>query len=223
MRTDRRAPIQRRGGTLKAVLVPAAIVVGILSYVGIAGSTGFCPTCTYLVNAVRGGAQSVVVASRNSPQLRKGEDSASSIKELVFTDLDGKSVPMEQYLGQPIVLDVWATWCAPCRTSRARLRSIAGEAAEYGTIVAVSVDSAGAEAVKEYIKTKEGGTSPFIEVMATDQRFRSVIAPFDRKPTIPKLVFINAKGDIVGIEYGVPKPNRVLNRMRALSTGRTKG
>jgi thiol-disulfide isomerase/thioredoxin len=31
-----------------------------------------------------------------------------------FPDLDDKSVGLDQYLGKPLVLNFWATWCPPC-------------------------------------------------------------------------------------------------------------
>jgi thiol-disulfide isomerase/thioredoxin len=57
--------------------------------------------------------------------------------------LDGQPVTLDQYRGKVVLLNVWATWCAPCREempSMQRLyRELAGRDFE---ILAVSVDDA---------------------------------------------------------------------------------
>ena len=89
--------------------------------------------------------------------------------------------------------------------------------------VSVSVDAGGAEAVRAFIEKNEGGRSPFVELVSTDPAFRSIIRPHDRKPTIPKLIYVSAEGRVIDIEYGVPRPNWVVNRIRQMASAASEG
>lgn len=42
------------------------------------------------------------------------QDAAAEFLAASFPDLEGASVPMSRFKGQPLVVNFWATWCAPC-------------------------------------------------------------------------------------------------------------
>jgi peroxiredoxin len=55
---------------------------------------------------------------------------------------DGRMVSLADYRGQTILVNLWATWCAPCRQETPYLQSIYEENRDRGLmIVGVSVDS----------------------------------------------------------------------------------
>lgn len=59
------------------------------------------------------------------------------------TDLTGQPVALEDYRGRVVLLNVWATWCAPCRHEMPSMQRLYDELrGEDFEILAVSVDAA---------------------------------------------------------------------------------
>lgn len=48
-----------------------------------------------------------------------------NISNLIMTDIEGTPVPLSDYLGRIIVLNLWASWCSPCRREMPSLSRLA--------------------------------------------------------------------------------------------------
>jgi thiol-disulfide isomerase/thioredoxin len=59
--------------------------------------------------------------------------------EITLRATDGKDVPLKSFQGKPVLLDFWATWCAPCVESLPAIEKLYHEAARSG-LVLLSVD-----------------------------------------------------------------------------------
>lgn len=68
--------------------------------------------------------------------------------------LDGDSTSLAALRGEPVLLNVWATWCHPCRTEIPELERIHQAYAPRGLrLVGVSIDAGGEdEAVRGFAK-----------------------------------------------------------------------
>ncbi len=70
---------------------------------------------------------------------------AATLLEQSFNDADGRLQPMSQWQGGLLVVNFWATWCAPCIEEMPDLQSVQAEYAERGvTIVGIAIDNASA-------------------------------------------------------------------------------
>jgi thiol-disulfide isomerase/thioredoxin len=70
-----------------------------------------------------------------------------------FLDADGNEVTLHDFGGKIVLLNLWATWCAPCLQelpSLDRLQAALG--GDRFQVVAVSVDRRGAEAVRPFFE-----------------------------------------------------------------------
>src|SRR5579884_2090215 len=52
--------------------------------------------------------------------------------DITGKDLDGKTISLSQYKGKVVVINVWGSWCAPCRAEADGLEAVATEEAAKG-------------------------------------------------------------------------------------------
>jgi peroxiredoxin len=70
-----------------------------------------------------------------------------------FPGLDGKMVSLADYKGKVVLLNIWATWCPPCREEMPSMEKLYQQLkGEDFEILAVSVDASGARAVAPFMK-----------------------------------------------------------------------
>ena len=67
--------------------------------------------------------------------------------------LDGESFVLAELAGEVVLLNIWATWCPPCRMEMPELQRLHREFSESGLrVVGVSVDAAGSDrAVRTFL------------------------------------------------------------------------
>lgn len=75
-------------------------------------------------------------------------DPPAQMPDLSFRTLDGGETSLSAYRGKPLVLNFWATWCAPCV---AELPSLDRLAAGGTVVLAASTDHAGASVVRPFL------------------------------------------------------------------------
>ena len=73
--------------------------------------------------------------------------------EMTFSDPAGKSLRLTSLKGRPLLVNLWATWCAPCIAELPKLDKLAGTI----RVVTVSQDMSRTEAVPAFL-AKRGVT-----------------------------------------------------------------
>ena len=72
--------------------------------------------------------------------------------EFTLKDLNGKSVSLSDYRGEVVIIDFWASWCAPCRSSMPGLKELHRAYQNQGVVmIGVSLDRTEADAAN-YLK-----------------------------------------------------------------------
>ena len=92
----------------------------------------------------------------NSPAKQLGLIEYSSteyLERFTLTDLGGNTVSSEDFSGQVVLLNFWATWCHQCEKERSALQAISDAFRDRGlAVVAVSANPKGKERVPPYVE-----------------------------------------------------------------------
>jgi thiol-disulfide isomerase/thioredoxin len=120
------------------------------------------------------------------------------VHALSVTDLEGRSVSLAQFAGRPMIIEIWATWCGPCRRNRQLVHELKKEFPDRLVVIGVSVDSK-ASLVTNFLRSNPANEHEF---MATPE-FMQLVATRSTSNAIPKTMYVNGRGQIVDVSEGV--------------------
>src|SRR6266478_5307109 len=144
------AAVRRIPITIGAVLIGAVIgFAGVYGIGGLKRSTAGDPACRGAVDLAR----------RLAP-LAHGEVAALTmataplrLPDLAFEDADGKPRKLSDWRGRTVLVNLWATWCVPCRKEMPALESLQARLGGPDfEVVAVNIDTRDSEKPKNFLK-----------------------------------------------------------------------
>ncbi len=87
-------------------------------------------------------AKSVAASATGDVAAMLPADPPQSLKTLAFNDPDGKPMTLADRSGKTVLLNLWATWCFPCREEMPALNALEKElGSEKFEVMAVNVDT----------------------------------------------------------------------------------
>lgn len=115
-----------------------------------------------------------------------------------FNDAEGRMQPMNQWQGGLLVVNFWATWCAPCIEEMPDLQKVQDEYATRGvTIIGVAIDNA--TAVKRFRDEQNIGLPLLVAGAAGSELVRQLGNPMG---ALPYTVLVDRTGSVVQSKLG---------------------
>lgn len=114
--------------------------------------------------------------------------------------LDGAKIKLEDYKGKVVVVNLWATWCGPCRKEMPHLVELQNQYKDKGfEMVGLSIEEADTEQmVKDFAKEMNlNYTLGWIDSKTQGEFLK--LSKFDG---IPQSFLINRQGQLAGIFVG---------------------
>jgi thiol-disulfide isomerase/thioredoxin len=149
-------PSPRPAATRRIPLAIGAVLIG--AGIGFAGIYGFGGLKRNAPgdSACRG----AVELSRKLEPLAHGEVAALTmataplqLPDLTFEDSDGKTRKLSDWRGRTVLLNLWATWCVPCRKEMPALGELQAKlGGQDFEVVAVNIDTRNLDRPKDFLK-----------------------------------------------------------------------
>jgi thiol-disulfide isomerase/thioredoxin len=141
-----------------------------------------------------------------------------TLPDLKLPDLAGQEKSLRGFLGHPLIINFWATWCAPCRREMPLLQRLRHDyQAEGLTIVGIAMDFR--SAVADYVRRQPVD----YPLLIGEDSGLAAAEQFGMQTVLPFSVFADASGRIIAVKVGElhrEEADYILGAMRAVAAGR---
>ncbi|MBP8002383.1 MAG: redoxin domain-containing protein [Chloroflexi bacterium] len=121
----------------------------------------------------------------------------------IAADLDGNPVELSELQGQPVILNFWATWCAPCRLEMPELEATYKTYQDDGLVILAINREETPDVIRPFFYDEMGLTfTPLIDETGLVANLYTVLV-------MPTTYFVNAEGEITAIHRGPLTQNQL--------------
>lgn len=133
--------------------------------------------------------------------------------DLTGTTLDGEPFALSDHLGEVVVLNVWASWCAPCRAEAEDIQGVWDEVQSKG-VQFVGLNTRDSQASADAFVDRFGVTYP--SVVDTDGSRQLLFHETLPPAAIPSTIVIDRQGRVAGRAIGEVDRSRLLGMIEPI-------
>ena len=129
---------------------------------------------------------------------RPGEDplEGKAAEDFELPLLDGGTMKLSALKGKTVVLDIWATWCGPCRRAMPIVEKVTEEFADKGVVLYAVNQGEEPEAIKKFLQTAK--LNPKVALDTDGKVSRAYEAT-----SIPRIVIVGSDGVVRKVFRGL--------------------
>ena len=120
----------------------------------------------------------------------------AALPQFKITDLSGHPLTTEQLSGRVVLVEFWATWCPPCRSTLEWLGQLKQKYGDNLAVVAMAVESP-----EDKIRSTVSTLSPDIRWAIADA---PTAQEFGDITSVPTLFLFDSAGKTAKVLYGAP-------------------
>jgi thiol-disulfide isomerase/thioredoxin len=136
------------------------------------------------------------VVSREHPATADAAREISTLPAISLTDLAGKPIAASDLAGRPVLVEFWATWCVPCRSTLQWLGELKKKYGDRLAVLALAVESP-----EDQIKSMTASLSPELRFAITDAE---AARGFGDITSVPTMFVFDRSGKTARVFYGAP-------------------
>ena len=137
------------------IVIGAVLIGAVIGYAGVYGIGGLGRTASG-----DPACRPAIALSKKLAPLAQGEVAALTmattpmkLPDLAFTDADGNSKKLSDWRGRTVLLNLWATWCVPCRKEMPALDRLQAKLGGPDfEVVAVNIDTRDPDKPRNFLK-----------------------------------------------------------------------
>jgi thiol-disulfide isomerase/thioredoxin len=119
----------------------------------------------------------------------------STLREASMMGLSGPSRKLSEFRGKPLIINVWASWCGPCREEMGSLERLSrSKVGKQFAMIGISTDDY-PEAARSFLQKNRTSFSHFIDS-------RLVLENMLGAARLPLTLLIDGQGRVLGKYYG---------------------
>jgi len=149
---------------------------------------------TRMIDLILAGKKDIV--SREHAGEKAAAVQLASIPKFSLMDLNGKTLSADQLSGRVVMVEFWATWCVPCRSTLEWLGQLKQKYGDNVAVVTLAVESP-----EDKVRSSVAGLSQDLHWAIADA---PTGVAFGDITSVPTMFLFDRTGKTAGVFYGAP-------------------